>query len=634
LTGTSQSYMSSPLISGALLIVTPAESEQLRIEPRAIEALRQALALLKSGRAVEARTLLAPIARAQPDLAEAHRLLAFAHLALKDMDAAERAFAAAARAAPADPSLPACLGELAFNAGRLAEAEAGWRRALAIDPQHLPAVIGLARLLNAAKRPADALLVTEPARMAGGRDVRLLDAHATALTQLGRHADALEIRQRIATANLPGHADEQNLAAAYLNLGHHQSAIAAADRAVARGGNGPELHYLRGRALQGLDRFDDADRAYRAALGRNSGYAEAARDLAQLIWMRTGDLEQALPPLNAAAAAAQDDPAPIMFRARLREFAGDMNGAYHDLASLAQRHDTPDVHIAAAQAGIGIDPQRSLRHLEQAHALAPQSPRLATTFAATFLALGEPQRAVAFLEPLRRAAPHDQSVIAFLATAWRTLGDARYRELYDYDRMVGCWTLDVPHGWRNLETYLADLGHELHSLHRLTAHPVGQSLRHGTMAERNFLTCQTPAIRAFPQAVDGPIRQHLDWLGPGSDVLRARADGQYRMAGIWTVRLQPGGFHVDHVHPMGWLSSACYIQVPDDIDRDRAGWLKFGEPGIACAPALPAEHFIRPEPGRLVLFPSYMWHGTVPFADHKQRLTVAFDLLPGGEATF
>ena len=32
---------------------------------------------------------------------------------------------------------------------------------------------------------------------------------------------------------------------------------------------------------------------------------------------------------------------------------------------------------------------------------------------------------------------------------------------------------------------------------------------------------------------------------------------------------------------------------------------------------------------RLALFPSYMWHGTVPFTGAKPRLTFAFDLVPG-----
>jgi hypothetical protein len=29
-----------------------------------------------------------------------------------------------------------------------------------------------------------------------------------------------------------------------------------------------------------------------------------------------------------------------------------------------------------------------------------------------------------------------------------------------------------------------------------------------------------------------------------------------------------------------------------------------------------------------VLFPSYMWHGTVPFGGDTTRLTIAFDIVP------
>jgi hypothetical protein len=38
---------------------------------------------------------------------------------------------------------------------------------------------------------------------------------------------------------------------------------------------------------------------------------------------------------------------------------------------------------------------------------------------------------------------------------------------------------------------------------------------------------------------------------------------------------------------------------------------------------------VRPEPGLLILFPSYFYHGTVPFEDHRHRTTIAFDVVPG-----
>jgi hypothetical protein len=39
-------------------------------------------------------------------------------------------------------------------------------------------------------------------------------------------------------------------------------------------------------------------------------------------------------------------------------------------------------------------------------------------------------------------------------------------------------------------------------------------------------------------------------------------------------------------------------------------------------------HVVRPTVGMLVLFPSYFWHGTVPFTGSRARLTVAFDIVP------
>ena len=79
---------------------------------------------------------------------------------------------------------------------------------------------------------------------------------------------------------------------------------------------------------------------------------------------------------------------------------------------------------------------------------------------------------------------------------------------------------------------------------------------------------------------------------------------------------------------MGWISSACHIALPEAIEHGREGWLTFGEPGLPTNPPLPPEHFVKPRAGDLVLFPSYMWHGTVPFSGEASRRTVAFDVVP------
>ena len=113
---------------------------------------------------------------------------------------------------------------------------------------------------------------------------------------------------------------------------------------------------------------------------------------------------------------------------------------------------------------------------------------------------------------------------------------------------------------------------------------------------------------------------------PSHPLLRRNSEA-YRVQGAWSVRLQSHGHHVNHVHPMGWMSSAYYVDLPKNMSgNDKQGWIKFGEPNLNIDQ--PAEHYVEPKAGRLVLFPSYMWHGTVPFVGPDTRLTLPFDVVP------
>jgi hypothetical protein len=62
-------------------------------------------------------------------------------------------------------------------------------------------------------------------------------------------------------------------------------------------------------------------------------------------------------------------------------------------------------------------------------------------------------------------------------------------------------------------------------------------------------------------------------------------------------------------------------------EREDAGWLTLGEPDSLLGIDLAPWRKIEPKVGQLVLFPSTMWHGTVPF-EHGERMTVAFDVAP------
>jgi hypothetical protein len=56
-----------------------------------------------------------------------------------------------------------------------------------------------------------------------------------------------------------------------------------------------------------------------------------------------------------------------------------------------------------------------------------------------------------------------------------------------------------------------------------------------------------------------------------------------------------------------------------------AGHIAFGIPPAELGLALEPYRTLAPAPGRLAVFPSTMWHGTVPF-DDGERLVIAFDI--------
>ena len=421
-----------------------------------------------------------------------------------------------------------------------------------------------------------------------------------------------------------------NLAATLGDLGRHARAAEVARAALRTGLDAPETWLVLARATQGAGDLQEARRAYAEVLRRQPGMLPAQLEAAQLIWMTTGHQADALRAVDEALRRPGADPMLCMVKAQALEFMGDGPAA---LAALAAPVASPGCsapllayasHLAA-QAG---DTTEGLHLAQRAVQAAPGDPGALQALARARLAVGDARGAMGILESLLQRCPNDQHLLALVAVAWRLLGDPRYPLLYDYGRFVLAQPLDVPPGWSDLPGYVAALAAELKSAHLFHTHPFGHSLRQGSQMP-DVLRRTSPAIAAFPQALRGPLNAYLTRIGRGDGPFLARNTGQVALAGSWSVWLRPGGHHVDHVHQEGWISSACYVELPDAIGSgDRQGWLRLGRPGTVLAQELAAEHWIRPEPGLVAFFPSCMWHGTEPFSGDERRLTMAFDLVP------
>lgn len=598
-----------------------------------LDAMRQVEALLQAGDLRNAHERLQAIVAANPDSVEALRLLGGLGMSLGDAEGAE---ALLRRALGLDPNWAptlATLGELLLNAGRHDEAEPMLRRAASKLPQ---AALLLARHCNDQRRPAEALALLAPFCATVSVDAELATQHVVALTMLGRGDEAVNL-YRQATENRPDDPTATHaLAVALAATGQHAEAERQASRSLARGHAGAAAHFTHARSLIALGEFARAETALRDGLRREPRHIEAHDHLARLVWMRSGDLALSTAAFDEALRRFPGDPALLSGKAAILQGAGDARGAYACLAASAmQAQAAPALLVRAGLSALEFDPPTALALTERALRRAPSAAAARNLQVAALLGIGDAQRALPLCEALLAHAPDDQYLIALQTTAWRLLGDARHEAYCDYAQLVQPYRLQTPDVWSRLGDFLADLKRSLERLHDPRGHPLlFQSLRHGTETTEDLARHDDPVIRALFQAFDAPIRDYLAHIGGGDDPLRRRNSGAYRFNGSWSVRLHDAGFHANHVHPRGWVSSAFYIDLPEGMaDADTPdGCLAFGEPGIVTVPHLDALHVVRPATGMLVLFPSHFWHGTVPFHGDRARLTVAFDAMPGASA--
>jgi tetratricopeptide (TPR) repeat protein len=214
----------------------------------------------------------------------------------------------------------------------------------------------------------------------------------------------------------------------------------------------------------------------------------------------------------------------------------------------------------------------------------------------------------------------------YLSVIWRLRGDARAQWLDGAPPYIRAFDLPLSAG------ELDALAAVLRRLHTTRAPHLEQSVRGGTQTDtdRQLFFRAEPEIQTVRAKVCTAIREYVAGMPapvPGHPLLGVPR-GRFLFSGSWSVRLTRQGHHVSHTHPLGWISSALYVSLPQpaQLGAAPAGWIRFGVPPPALGLNLPGYGAFEPKPGRLILFPSTMWHDTLPF-DDGERLVIAFDVI-------
>jgi uncharacterized protein (TIGR02466 family) len=369
-------------------------------------------------------------------------------------------------------------------------------------------------------------------------------------------------------------------------LEDHRAALAAFDHALA-GCDQACAWNDRGVSLIALGREQEATRSFERALRSDARFAPALANLAALR-LSAGDTREAL---RLFEQAVQKDEKHVL--ARL--------GLGRSLASNGR-------------------PEEAERELARASRLAPASFDVLLASVAFWSSRRKLSQAIARCQRFLRHSPRLIGALGLWLELRVERGEAAASALLSPERWLRVQDLDFDAKFHSrLVRGVLDTPSLLYA-------PPRHATRNGRHTGALSSLEQVELARleaAMEQALLTYVAAHQqdpDWprLRPSSVALHC-----------WGVLLEADGFQKPHLHPDAWLSGVYYAAVPETAASalvSRAGQLELGrpDPELGFERERPS-YFVAPKPGRLVIFPSWLYHSTIPHGCAGARVSIAFD---------
>ena len=604
-------------------------------DPDIAKLLSEAVARLNDDEIGAAEAALQPVLDSGINVPQAQMLMGVVRLRQKRPDDAEALFHQVLRKQPDQPSTLFYLGNAQREKGAVADAIASYRQALRARPVFQDAELALAAALRQTGQLEEARIIYQRVASRAPESAEAACGLGGVRNELGDHAGAERI---LADAlKLPAAPDliaeiETGLGIAKLSDRRFAEALPHFERAIALVPDHSGAGKNRARVLEYLNQPARATDAYRRVLTRDPLDLKTHLLLNELLH-RSGASAEMLRSYDEAARARPSSPIPPTAKGDqllLLERPAEAAESYRRALRLKPDHMPAHIGLGRALSALGEN-AIALKEFETAQKIFPDDPDFETAFAYALLRAGDAGKALTHAQCAITMAPIHQAALAVLGLCYRATKDEREEALNNYEQLVQIFDLEPPAGYDSIASFHDSLRAHLDALHGQSREFFSQTLRGGTRTVEDIFELHHPLRDKLKQRIAGAMGRYTGAMAASTDhpFLSRRQDGAFRFTGSWSSRMSGGGFHVNHIHN-GWISSVYYVDVPEIAADGQAhqGWLKFGEPSADLGFGDAVRRLVQPKPGRLVLFPSYLWHGTVPFNSDETRMTIAFDAMP------
>ncbi|WP_262695665.1 tetratricopeptide repeat protein [Kordiimonas aquimaris] len=596
--------------------------------------LNQGAQALNSGDAYTAEKNFLNVLKYVPNEPNALFLLGGVRKQNGDMEDAKKLMLKALDAHPNPAQVHNSLGNIYRETGETSDAVSSYNAAIKCDPEYAEAFFNRGLMHHADEKYADAAKTIETALSKSPRNPSFMNALGTSYKELSRMDDA-ERMFKSAISLQPNYVKALNNLGALLRKQYRfEEAIEFLQKAIQIAPKVVEPRFILANIYYELGDFTQADEAYRTIIAIQPDFQDAHESLNRLYW------EHGKTDLYGKSYIVGIKACPHTVELCEKHLL-----ALENVGRIEEALDYAKVYLDTFPSHAGLHQKAARLYAFNGNAdtandfyksaidLDPDSPSIRMDASKHMLQTGEFEKALTELSVAENFEPDNQRLWAYRGLCWRMLGDERHEWLNSYNTYIRPAMIEAPKGFSNNTEFLQALKADLKKYHTTIQAPVDQTLHGGSQTHGMLFDRPDTTIHQLKQALLKPINAYINAL-PGKDSrhpLLRRNTGVADFATSWSVWLKDGGFHVNHVHTMGWVSSSFYIDVPrnsTEQDTQHEGWIKFGESGLMLGgDDLPVK-YIKPEPGMLVLFPSYMWHGTIAHRQPANRITAPFDLLP------